>query len=108
MTNNSVVLGALNGSASLDANVQSLSGNPAPNITWVHPDGSGINFTANDRFSTNGDNNRVLIVDSIKADDYGSYLYTADNGIGEKWIIEIILEQACKLIDTILYDPLYI
>lgn len=100
--NNTIVPGALNGTAKLTAHIKSLKGNPTPNITWVDPNGSEIAFP-NDRFSSDVDN--VLNIDSIQSSDYGKYLYIADNGIGEKLTLEITLDQACMLA---LHEYMYI
>ena len=88
--NDTIVFGVINGTAELQA-LHSLGGNPYPNVTWVDPSVGVIEFP-HPRFDSAVDG--VLKILQIQPQDFGSYFFTAENGIGNEIMVDLHLRKA--------------
>ncbi len=88
--NNDTVYSEINGTVAIRAVNDSLSGNPYPAITWVHPDPTIDLPHPRFNISTTG----VLTISSIKPIDFGGYVFIANNGIGYPLMVDITLIEA--------------
>ena len=67
-----------------------IDGNPLPTVEWVHPNDSKLAFAGRYSFPTE---ERLLIMD-IEEKDYGTYRFTAKNGIGNAIVVNQTLISA--------------
>lgn len=91
--NNTMVYQEVGKEAELIA-TDGLAGRPSPTFQWFNPNGGEVVPSTNNRFNfaTNG----RLSISNLLESDFGTYTYSASNGVGSALVVVVTLVKASK------------